>query len=451
MLGAELTPDQQNVANGLQEHKFVSACSGTTTGKTMLAATTALWFFSTHPESKVICTAPTGHQLEDLLFAEMLTWKRRIKFPMLRDSIKVIKDKFFMEGHREWYIVARTIPKDSKDKLGDVLAGFHAPHLLFIVDEASGVPAPVFLGMEGSMIQSNVSCLLVGNPTRPTGYFYDTHNKHKDQWFTAVLSSVRSPRTDKDWIERMRILHGEDSDFYRTKILGLFPSGGGNCLVTIDQVREAMYRWTTVEPNMFDYPIVAGLDPAAGKKDYSILTPRKGPYIFEPVRVRQTDTVDLIPNVIQQCRTIGVKELYVEYNGIGISICDQLKRKRLPFKFWKVVTNTRPNDPEAYRNLRAELFIGLKDAFDELYLPNHDRYIYELPEISILEDKEPLQIEDKKLIKSRLRFSPDYSDSLMISTFRKFNFSGEAYSVTDVDAYEQMNKMLISNSTFDKM
>jgi len=451
IMGATITPDQRIVANGLQEHKFVSASSGTTTGKTTLAATTALWFFSVNPEAKVVCTAPTGHQLEDLLFAEMLAWKRRIKFDMLRDAIQVIKDKFFMSGYRDWYIVARTIPKDSKDKLGDVLAGFHAPSLLYIVDEASGVPAPVFKGIEGSMIQKNCSCLLVGNPTRPTGYFYDTHHKHKDQWFPATLSSANSPFVQQEWIERMRNLHGEDSDFFRTKILGKFPLGGGSSLITIDQVRDAMFRHSTVTAADFDDMIVAGFDPAAGLRDYSILTPRKGAYIFEPVRVRQTDTVDLIPNLITECQKAKVRELYVEYNGVGISVCDQLRRRRLPFKFWKVVTNTRANDPEAYRNLRAELYVGLANKFDELYLPDHDRYIHEFPEINLEEDKEPAQIEDKKKLKSRLGFSPDFADSVMLSTFRRFNFNGDAYSVTDVGAYQQINEQLVQESMFEKI
>ena len=451
MLDVTLSADQLKVCNGLQKHHFVSASSGTTTGKTMLAATTALWFWSTRPESKVICTAPTGHQLEDLLFAEMMKWKRRIKFDMLRESIVMIKDKIFMENYRDWYIVARTIPKDSKDKLGDVLAGFHAEDLLFIVDEASGVPTPVFSGIEGSMIQKNVKCLLVGNPTRPTGYFYDTHNKNSEDWFTCNLSSANSIHTKPEWIDRMRKLHGEDSDFFRVKIMGLFPNGGGNSLVSVQQVREAMYRWHSAQPSDFDGITVAGLDPAAGLKDNSILTVRRGPYIFEPVRVRQTDTVDLIPNLITQCKMAKINELYIEYNGVGINVWDQMRRTRLPFKIFKVVLNTRPNDPEAYRNLRAELYMGLRDSFDELYLPDHDRYIHELPEIMIIEDSAPLQLEDKKLLKGRLGFSPDFSDSLMNSTFRHFNFGTGHMCLTDVDAYKQMNDELVQSSTFEKM
>ena len=451
MLGADITADQRVVSDALMEHHFVSAKSGTGTGKTAVAATTALWFLTTRPESKVVCTAPTGHQLEDLLFAEMETWSRRIKLAFIRESITIIKGKIFIKGFRDWYIAARTIPKDTKDKLGDVLAGFHAPHLLFIVDEASGVPDPVYKGIEGSMMQKNVFCLLVGNPTRNIGYFYDTHNKHKERWARVTLSSMNSPFSDLDWIERMRELHGEDSDFFRTKVLGVFPIGGGSAIVTIDQVRAAMFRRNAMLPAEIDAPIVAGLDPAAGLNDYSVLTIRRGCYIFDPVRIKHTDTVDLIPEVVSQCRKFHVSELYTEYNGLGIGIYDQLKRKRY-FKTFRVVMNARGNNPEAYRNIRAELYFGLRDNFDFLGIGDHDRYIHELPEISIDMDKEPAQLEDKKQLRSRLGFSPDYSDSLTLSTYRHFDLGRlEPYSLHDPEVFSALNQQLIGESDFEKI
>ena len=451
ILGADLTDDQLLTSEALRDHHFVSAKSGTGTGKTALAATTGLWFLTTHPESKVVCTAPTGHQLEDLLFAEMETWRRRIKLDFIRDAVKVIKGKIYIEGYRDWYIAARTIPKDTKDKLGDVLAGFHAPHLLFIVDEASGVPDPVYKGIEGSMMQKNVYCLLVGNPTRNIGYFYDTHNKFKAQWTRVTLNSLKSPFSDLEWIARMKELHGEDSDFYRTKVLGKFPKGGGSAIVTIDQVRDAMARRAEMILEKMEGIIVAGLDPAAGINDFSVLTARKGCYIFDPVRIKHTDTVDLIPEVVKVCRELGVRELYTEYNGLGIGIFDQLRRKHY-FKTYKVIMNARPNNPEAYKNIRAELYLGLRENFNFLGINDHDRYIHELPEISIDEEKEPCQLEDKKKIRSRLGFSPDYSDSLVLSTYRHFDLGRlDTYSLHDPKIYEALNEKLIGESDFEKI
>jgi len=451
VLNADITSDQRLLSEGLIKSHFVTGKSGTTTGKTTCAATTALWFLTTHIEAKVVCTAPTGHQLEDLLFAEMESWIRRISIPFIKESLVCIKNKIYIKGYRDWFIVARTIPKDAKDKLGDVLAGFHAPSLLFIIDEASAVPDAVFSGIEGSMIQKNTYCLMVGNPTRAHGYFYDSHNKNRDQWFQVTLSSLNSPFVNLDWVERMKELHGEDSDWFKTKIAGDFPSGEGQVIASYDQLLAAFERYTACDGKPTDNVItVAGLDPGAGKHDSSVVTVRQGRFVYPPVRIAHVDTNDLITKVTALCRSRGVRELYSEYNGIGVAIYDQLKRKA-GFKTFKVVTNARPNDPEAYRNIRAELFSQLSDNFDELILPHHDRYIQELPEISFIPDSEPKQVVDKKKVKNSLGFSPDFSDSLMLSTYRHFDFDKLEYGSGGFLAFVEMNDNLTTESSFAKI
>lgn len=451
VLGAQITSDQRQLAEGLRDNNFVSGKSGTTTGKTTCAATTALHFLTTRPEAKIVCTAPTGHQLEDLLFAEMESWIRRIRIDFIRDAIKVIKGKIYIEGYRDWFIAARTIPKDARDKLGDVLAGFHAPSLLFIVDEASGVPDAVFAGIEGSMIQKNVYCLLVGNPTRASGYFFDTHHKNRDQWTQVTLSSINSPFVDIDWVYRMRDLYGEQSDWFRTKVLGDFPLGQGHVVATYEQLLEAFTRHKMYDLSQFGNTFkVAGLDPAGGHNDSSVLTIRIGGYCFPPIRITHSDTNELVTKVTDICRSEKIQELYVEYNGLGIAIYDQLKIKG-GFKTFKVVTNARANDPEAYRNIRAELAKQLSDNFDMMAIADHDRYVQEIPEVSFIPDSEPLQVVEKKKLKDRLGFSPDFFDSLMISTYRHFDLGRLQSSYEAMGGFMQLNNNLVQESSFEKL
>jgi len=449
MLGMNVTPDQKIASEKFVLDHFISIKSGTTTGKTCFLATKCLWFLTCYPESKIVCTAPTGHQLDDLLMAEIQAWSRRIKFDKIRDAINIIQGKVYIEGYRDWYIAARTIPKDSKDKLGDVLAGFHAPYLLFIVDEASGVPDPVFKGLEGSMIQKNVWCVLASNPTRNLGFFFDTHNKNKHQWANITFSSERSPFVKQEWIDRMRDLHGEDSDFYRTKVMGKFPRGGSELLVTVDDLYEAFERWKSADPDQINAPLVAGLDPAGGKHDYSILTPRKGWYIFKPIRIKHSDTFDLVGKLKILYLELKLQELYIDYTGLGVGVFDQVKRLG-GIRAYKVVSSARANDPQAYRNLRAELFCMLRDEFHLLALPDEDRYIQEFGEIAIEQDKHPIQIIDKKVIRNRLGFSPDYADSLMVSIFRHFNIGQHDYT-GNVSAFYEINKNLMRESSFAKI
>jgi len=450
ILGADVTFYQNDASHTLLDKNFVAIKSGTGTGKTAFDATVALWFQTTRPESKIVCTAPTGHQLEDLLFAEMHTWIRRIKYDKLRESIKVIKDKIYIEGYRDWYIVARTIPRDNQDKLGDVLAGFHAPHLLFICDEASGIPDSVFAGISGSMLQKNTFALLTGNPTRNTGFFYDAFHKNKAKWTGLTFSSLNSPFNSQAQMAMDKEIYGEDSDFYRTKVLGEFPIGSSTTLFSIDAINAAIERWHQFNKELITGVKVAGLDCGAGHGDYSVLTMRQGCYIFEPLRIKHSDTVDLVSKTHTLCLNNKVRELYVDYTGLGVGVYDQLKRKG-GVRTFKVIMNARANNPEAYKNLRAELFKELSENFGELALSDHDRFVMELPEICEIQDKVPMQIVDKPYLRGRLGFSPDFSDSLMLSTYRHFNFDRFIDDALDLSGYMDINDKLVKESSFAKL
>ena len=391
-----------------------------------------------------------GHQLEDLLFAEINYWMQKIKYEPVKKALQTRKLKVFIEGNPHWYIVGRTIPKDTNDKLGDVLSGFHSGNLLFIIDEASGVADAVFAGLEGSMAQQAAYALLVGNPTRPDGYFYNSHNKFSSAWSCVTLSGYDSPINSRENLDRLVELHGEDSDWVRTKILGEFPTGAGQVVATYEQVEEAHERWRNYDKNELSGPLVAGLDPGAGRKDSSILTFRRGNYIWEPIRITHTDIPQLHAKIPKILRRWNCREFITEYDGVGISVYDYMRRQS-GFKTFKVVMTGRANDPEAYRNTRAELYKQLSDNIDELCLPPHERYMSEMPEIAFLQDKTPLQVMDKKQIKSRLGYSTDFTDSLLMTTARHFNLGLTNTSNHDILAYKLMNDQLVSETGFVKI
>jgi hypothetical protein len=234
--------------------------------------------------------------------------------------------------------------------------------------------------------------------------------------------------------------------------LGEFPSGAGQVVANYDQISEAFIRHKEYDMSELAGVKVAGLDPSAGRNDSSVLTIRQGNYCWAPIRINHKDGPDLLPKVIAICKREGVRELYMDYCGIGVILYDLLRKSpNKGFKLFKVVANGRANDPEAYRNIRAELFKELSDKFDELAIANHDRYVNELPEIAFLVDKVPLQVMDKPQIKSRLGFSPDFSDSLMLSTYRHFNFGGTSGMVYDIVAFQQMNGNLRQEPGFAKI
>ena len=95
--------------------------------------------------------------------------------------------------------------------------------MLFIVDEASGVADPIMEAILGTLSGDNNKLLLCGNPTRTTGTFYDAFNRDLKLYKHHTVSSLDSPRTNKDNIEALIRKYGEDSNVVRVRVKGLFP------------------------------------------------------------------------------------------------------------------------------------------------------------------------------------------------------------------------------------
>src|ERR1051325_10993772 len=55
----------------------VSIRSGHGIGKSSSAAWAIMWFIETHDFAKIPCTAPSSHQLRDILWGELSKWRRK--------------------------------------------------------------------------------------------------------------------------------------------------------------------------------------------------------------------------------------------------------------------------------------------------------------------------------------------------------------------------------------
>ena len=131
------TPDniQGEILESVANNQLTSVRSGHGIGKSALQSWLIIWFMCTRPFPKIPCTAPTKHQLHDILWAEVAKWLN----DTLKTEIEWTQEKLYMKSNPEnWFAVPRTATHP------DALQGFHAEHLLYIIDEASGVKDVVF-------------------------------------------------------------------------------------------------------------------------------------------------------------------------------------------------------------------------------------------------------------------------------------------------------------------
>src|SRR5262249_44791538 len=112
-------------------------------------------------------------------------------------------------------------------------SGHHAGELLVIVDEASGVTAPIWSAIHGLAAARMV---VAGNPIRYDCHFRELHDiavKGSETIATVGISSLESPDARKDlspvgmasrsFLNQMREIHGAESPWWQANILGIFP------------------------------------------------------------------------------------------------------------------------------------------------------------------------------------------------------------------------------------
>lgn len=409
-----LTKQQIEIAQALVEHKNVCVSAGGGIGKTALTAMLILWFLSTHPMAKVPTTAPTGAQLHDVLWSELALWLRRCK---LGSMFKLRKRVLYVGSYREWFAVARTIPKDKKD-INDTMAGFHAPYILCCVDEASGVPDPVFTAIEGALTDKNSYVILISNPVSTGGYYYDTitdpENKGK-HYKVLYFDSRESPLVDTEFEERIVSRWGKDSPMYIAKVTGRPISEYDSVVVSPVVFDEVVSKNTRLEPKG---QIIIACD-VGGGSDLTVLCYRIGNSVFKWEELSNADPTyiaDYIKLVFERQYTSSGFAVVVDGHGIGAGVYSELKKYNR-FPVYKFVGPEKAFRADMFDIRRTEGYYNLHKKFTQLHFPAPppQRLKKELANLKFIYGQGQIRMEPKESFRKRVGCSPDYADALMMS------------------------------------
>ena len=71
----------------------------------------------------------------------------------------------------------------------------------------------------GAFTGKNVIFFMISNPTRLTGYFFDSHHSLKDTFQCLHYSSIDSPLVDDQFMEKMEQKYRQGSDEWRYNVL----------------------------------------------------------------------------------------------------------------------------------------------------------------------------------------------------------------------------------------
>lgn len=432
----EATPsDQQAQAlHRFPKTKRMTIRSGHGTGKDACASWMILWFMATRPYPKVVCTAPTNRQLADILWSELSKWLRRSKFT---DEFVIQKDKMFhKDAPKEWW--ARAVSpsvKASKEEQAETLAGFHGDHLLIVADEASGIPDPVYIPLEGALTQEDNRVLLIGNMTQNKGYFYDTHfhPKISDAWEKLHWDSRKSTNVLPSYVNYMKDKYGEDSNVFRIRVAGDPPLDSENTLIPLAWTLSCIGNETEIAE---DEPLYLGVDVARYGEDRSIILPRKGLRIYGWDSFQGMNTMDLGARVMANFADMDAQGIAIDEIGVGAGVTDWLQKRPggMQVVFGVNVANSS-SDRNKFINLRDELWGSMREKcmLKRYWFPDEtekDREMSnelcnELASLTYELQGSAIKVESKKQAKLRGVASPNIADALALTEY----FSTTAYLI----------------------
>ena len=391
----------------------MSVRSGHGTGKSTTSSWAMLWYVLLRFPNKVVVTAPTSGQLFDALFAELKRWINELP-PQLQVLLTVKSDRVELSAApAEAFISART----SRAETPEALAGVHSENVLLVVDEASGVPEKVFEAAAGSMSGHSATTILLSNPTRSSGTFFESQTRLADTWWTRRWSCVESPLVSEEFVDEMRARYGEDSNAFRIRVLGEFPMADDDTIIPFHLADSAIKRDIEVTP---DTKPIWGLDVARFGADKTALCKRYGNVVTEITSWQGLDLMQTVGRVMAEYEGLSPSmrpsEILVDSIGVGGGVVDRLRELGAPVRGINV--GESPAMGNTYMNLRAELWFKTKGWLEDrsCKIPNDDQLLAELTSIRYaFTPGGKMKAESKDDMRKRGLKSPDLADALCLT------------------------------------
>lgn len=453
------------------ERTAISACHDV--GKSWTLARITLAFTSIFPYSKVITTAPTFNQVKNILWSEIRSAYARSKVPL---GGTMLQTEWQVSEHGDWFAMGFTSRNEASSGEGQgtqsTFQGFHAPYILVIFDEATGIPPNIWTMAEGLLTSANVKFVCIGNPTSRNSPFFKCFSS--PVWSKVKLSCFDSPNLiangirdlDKlkdelrilrelpeaerlerlksykvvrpwllttSWVMAKALEWGLTHPLFVSKVLGEFPSEGDKVVIPLGVVEQAQARHWDTQDQVRQGKRTLGVDVARYGTDSTVLTYLHGLRFITKKELAQRNTTEVVGEIMHLCQTEGWPDVItVDATGLGAGVFDLLIQNQfeglIPSEVQIVEVHFGGScsddvDRQRFANIKAKMFDLLgKDLREGLTLTGDDVYLDELPTIEYFFDsKGRLRIESKDEYKARLgRKSPDHADSLALANYGRY-------------------------------
>lgn len=390
----------------------VAVASGHGVGKSALASWLILWAMSTGVDTKGVVTANTETQLKTKTWAELAFWWRNCAtgywFQYTPSAIYSLDP-----AHKETWRIDQIPWSVAKP---EAFAGLHnkGKRILLLFDEASAIHDKIWETARGALTDADTEIIwaVFGNGTRNVGEFRECFRRHRHRWETFSVDSRNVSISNKAQLQQWLEDWGENSDFFRVRVRGLFPSASETQLIPSDLLFNAMQKEEAC--NVGD-PVVMSLDVARGGTDKCVFRWRKGlngrwhkKVTMEGSVTR--DSMRLVDKAVELLDETKPDAFFVDATGIGGPVADRIRQ--LGYQCIDVQFGSKARNVK-YANKRTEMYFDLLEALRSGFAIDDDPGLeMELMAIEYTHDRlDRTALIPKDIIKKQIGVSTDDGDA----------------------------------------
>lgn len=370
ILGCNTWHMQDEIVKSVFKYKTTAVKTCNAVGKSYIAARIVLTYLTLLPGSVVVTTAPTWRQVTDVLWREIATAVKLSKYKLTTKEVR----QAGLDISKDWFAVGLST------KYPENFFGYHADNILVVVDEAGGVPEPIFKGVKAITPNVNARILYIGNPTEASGTFFESFSNTNLPIKRFTISAFDTPNftvngiRDVDdllklytapagieqavWTEEINkrlkipypaLIHpsvvferywewGTDSPAWQSLVMGEFPSQADQALIPSHLVTMAMNMYGVDDETQETYASISGWkipdgppeygqDMARFGSDLNVLTPRRGGWVDKQETWSKTDLMTSATRILDHIDALDRDtRVNIDDTGNGGGTTDRLRQ-----------------------------------------------------------------------------------------------------------------------------
>ena len=407
-------------------------------GKTYIGAAIMHWWLSSHVDSIIVTTAPSQDAVERLIWKDYHDIYNNA--PLGIYPVGPLNAEHNIGP--KWYAIGKTANPTN----AAYFQGFHTRgRVLYILDEGSGVEPIFFDARHRFASKPNDRVLALCNPYPANT---EMHRSFKSAaWHSITISAFDTPNVkansvvipglvQMEQVNKWRTEFGEDSVFWKTRVLAEFYEDGDSGLIPLSWWYFAVEKWKRIKKSGEKFqPSAQGVDVSESGSDETIHI-LIDEYFVHEAEIGKNDTTQIAHHAERHANK-GYKT-GVDAIGVGTGVVSTMRHDKYRVTAYKGSERTDAMDKTGelkFVNKRSYAYWILRECMnpandDSLALPDDPKLKEDLVGLQYREVAGgKIQIEEKEKVVKRLGRSPDRGDALVIANLMRGRRGGSVAKI----------------------